>query len=97
MPDNWVYVSDLPTCDIHQYDKGDGNVPAGYDGKTKMGPWASMCEPCFEEVGVGLGLGKGQLLIVRHGPDDPARDQLTPEEAARVKAAVQRNETKTRK
>lgn len=31
-----------------------------YDGMTGMGPWAVMCEPCFHEYGVGLGLGKGQ-------------------------------------
>jgi hypothetical protein len=37
--------------------------PAKYDGKTKMGPWADMCETCFRKYGVGLGTGKGQKLI----------------------------------
>ena len=30
------------------------------DGKTRMGPWANMCLPCFRKVGVGLGVGRGQ-------------------------------------
>ena len=30
------------------------------DGKTKFGPWAVMCEPCFKVNGLGLGIGKGQ-------------------------------------
>jgi hypothetical protein len=30
------------------------------DGRTRMGPWACMCPPCFEDVGVGLGTGRGQ-------------------------------------
>jgi len=36
---------------------------AKYDGKTKMGPWANMCESCFKINGVGLGLGKGQRFV----------------------------------
>lgn len=31
-----------------------------YDGKTKFGPWATMCQKCFHENGTGVGLGKGQ-------------------------------------
>jgi hypothetical protein len=31
------------------------------DGKTIMGPWANMCSNCYEEKGVGLGIGRGQL------------------------------------
>lgn len=45
--------------------------PAAYDGKTKRGPWAWMCENHFAERGVGLGLGYGQRLIL-----------VTPEELA---------------
>jgi len=37
---------------------------AKYDGKTKVGPWAWMCEKCFIRYGVGLGMGKGQKLEV---------------------------------
>ena len=38
------------------------NNEAKYDGKTKMGPWAYLCENCFVRYGVGLGLGKDQIL-----------------------------------
>ena len=31
-----------------------------YDGATKMGPWAVMCEDCMEVYGIGIGMGKGQ-------------------------------------
>ena len=35
---------------------------AKYDAKTKMDPWAYMCEPHFKAYGIGLGVGKGQML-----------------------------------
>jgi len=50
-----VRVSSLPSCDFC------GNT-ARYDGKTHQGPWANMCPTCFKKYGVGLGLGRGQLL-----------------------------------
>jgi len=53
-----VEVPKLPDCDFC------GDV-AHYDGKTKLGPWANMCEPCFSENGIGLGLGRGQELVVQ--------------------------------
>lgn len=43
---------------------------AEYDGKTSMGPWANMCQRDFDTYGVGLGLGRGQKLIVQaYDPD----------------------------
>ena len=30
------------------------------DGKTIMGPWATMAPASFAEFGVGLGVGRGQ-------------------------------------
>ena len=36
---------------------------AYYDGRTKAGPWAFMCESDFKKHGVGLGTGHGQKLI----------------------------------
>jgi len=62
-----VTVSTRPDCDIHKHHYGK-IVPATHDGATAMGPWAYMCEPCFDNYGVGLGLGKGQRLIVRDEP-----------------------------
>lgn len=50
-------------CDVHKFVWGDPNVEAVYDGKTKEGPWAFMCEKCFKEHGVGLGTGRGQKLV----------------------------------
>ena len=37
------------------------------DGKTKRGPWANMCEHCFNAHGVGLGTGKGQRYNSKTG------------------------------
>ena len=54
-----VEVSHIPKCDIC------GEVDAQYDGKTTSGPWANMCHKCMSQHGVGLGLGKGQRLILR--------------------------------
>ena len=34
-----------------------------YDGKTVYGPWACMCNTCFDVIGVGLGTGLGQQYI----------------------------------
>ena len=34
------------------------------DGKTRMGPWAIMCHVCFRDVGVGLGIGLGQIYTL---------------------------------
>jgi hypothetical protein len=30
------------------------------DGRTNLGPWAVMCEPCYARRGIGLGQGSGQ-------------------------------------
>jgi hypothetical protein len=38
-------------------------VTAAYDGKTTLGRWGFMCEPCFQEYGTGLGTGIGQRLV----------------------------------
>ena len=56
MSNTIVKVAALPNCDFC-------GAAAHYDGKTKIGPWANMCENCFKKLGVGLGLGKGQKLV----------------------------------
>lgn len=38
------------------------NERAVYDGRTKFGPWAYMCETHFKLHGTGLGPGKGTRL-----------------------------------
>ena len=40
---------------------------AKYDGKTSYGPWGYMCQTCFDIYGTGLGIGKGQELILKDG------------------------------
>lgn len=58
-----VKVLSLPNCDFCKYEKGQ-DIPAEYDGKTIRGPWANMCEIHFVLNGIGLGLGKGQRLVL---------------------------------
>ena len=58
MKEHLTEVERLPACDFC-------GRAARYDGKTKRGPWAYMCEECFPILGVGLGLGKGQELRVK--------------------------------
>lgn len=53
-----VKVNVLPKCNFC-------NDTACYDGKTKHGPWAYMCEGDFAVHGVGLGLGLGQKLVLK--------------------------------
>jgi hypothetical protein len=59
-----VTVAKLPPCDIHIAYRNRNDVEAKYDGKTTQGPWAYMCQACFDEHGVGLGTGLGQRLVV---------------------------------
>jgi hypothetical protein len=59
-----VEVATLPKCDMHEM-TGAAAAEAHYDGKTKFGPWAFMCEDCFAAYGIGLGTGRGQKLVVR--------------------------------
>jgi len=56
-----VEVAALPNCDFDQ----DTKVPAAYDGKTKFGPWANMCERHFKVYGLGLGIGRGQKFVLK--------------------------------
>jgi len=51
-----------PGCDICA-GRGEKAL-AAVDGATRMGPWAYMCIPCFDTYGVGLGMGKGQRLLI---------------------------------
>jgi hypothetical protein len=40
--------------------------PAAYDGKTTMGPWAFMCDTCWNLHGVGVtGVGYAQRIVLR--------------------------------
>lgn len=60
MPSEYTTVSTLPMCDIDH-----SHGPAAVDGKTVHGPWAYMCQACFQKIGVGLGTGRGQQLVLK--------------------------------
>lgn len=65
-PHTQVTVAKLPPCDLHPILHPQEPVPnAAYDGKTTSGPWANMCAGCFRKNGIGLGLGKGQRLVLK--------------------------------
>ena len=55
-------VKTFPRCDFCPSD-------ALYDGRTTAGPWANMCNLHFQQHGVGLGLGKGQRLVIEQAVD----------------------------
>jgi len=57
-----VQVQAIPGCDFCKQ-------RAQYDGKTNMGAWAYMCEAHFRQYGVGVGLGRGQRLILATKPE----------------------------
>ena len=54
-----VKIPRLPACDICT----DGTL-AHYDAATIHGPWGYLCERHFAAIGVGLGTGRGQRLVL---------------------------------
>lgn len=58
-----VWMTELPECDVCRH-RGLTATNAAYDAMTKDGPWAYMCTPHFDELGVGLGEGLGQMIVV---------------------------------
>ena len=57
MPDVRKWTGSAPVCEF--CGEWTANQPF-VDGKTKAGPWAVMCERCFDDYGVGVGPGAGQ-------------------------------------
>lgn len=58
IPDKSVVIYFPAICDMCTH-------TAMVDGKTINGPWANLCLRHFNSHGVGLGAGKGQVLIWR--------------------------------
>jgi len=58
-----VKMAVIPDCDFCKEYGINPPEKAGYDGKTKMGPWAYMCRLHWRQFGIGLGTGKGQRLV----------------------------------
>ncbi len=50
-------VTELPDCVFCMVEGR--KEPAEYDGRTRIGQWAFMCQTHFDLNGVGLGEGKG--------------------------------------
>lgn len=71
--DTTVRLYQVVYCDILYC----GNI-ARYDAKTSAGPWAYLCGNHYVEMGVGLGLGKGQRIVYTDPDKAPA---LTESEA----------------
>ena len=40
-------------------------APAVVDCRTRSGRWGNLCIRCFKKQGVGLGVGRGQVLLPR--------------------------------
>jgi len=57
-----IKVFELPDCDICKFQGK--HTKAKYDARLVVGGWASVCEKLFQKQGTGLGLGKGQKLII---------------------------------
>ncbi|GAJ12055.1 unnamed protein product, partial [marine sediment metagenome] len=84
-----VYVEKLPKCDFC-------DEPALYDAKTRMGPWAHMCEEHFKQHGLGrLGTGFGQRLRPRRALAEAERLRGEPEKELSVTMTQDDLETAT--
>jgi len=59
------WMSPVGDCDICKVPLA--GVGRFVDGKTAHGPWGCLCEPCHQDVGVGLGSGLGQLYSQEGG------------------------------
>ena len=63
-----VEVTHIPPCDFCKEDGEDR--PAEYNARTVSGYWAYLCLAHYRGYGVGLGLGKGQKLILKKKGED---------------------------
>jgi hypothetical protein len=80
-----VKVTTLPDCDICKAQKAETINRAEYDGATTHGPWAYMCQSHFLAIGLGLGTGRGQKLILRAEKPSEAAPSGADEQAERIK------------
>ena len=81
MANTWVVIPTIPYCDMC---KQPPPAPAYADGKMLVGPWANMCKDCFEVLGIGLGLGMGQELLleppgITNVEDEDASGEMPPD------------------
>lgn len=69
-------VAVLPLCDFCKQVDGNSQVEAAFDGKTKSGPWANMCTTHYGLYGIGLGVGRGQRLVLAVKEQAAERDAV---------------------
>ena len=70
-----VRVATIPDCQICA--ENERTRLAKYDAKTKIGPWAYVCEDCFNRWCYGIGVGYGQILIAEETLVDGETKPLT--------------------
>lgn len=70
-----VRVAKIPDCQICA--RAGFTRLAKYDAKTKVGPWAYVCEECFNRICYGIGTGYGQILIAMETLVDGSEKPLT--------------------
>jgi hypothetical protein len=56
-------LRDRPMCDLCRAATPPERTPAAVDGKTLQGPWGYLCVRHHTSMGVGLGEGRGQVLL----------------------------------
>ncbi len=61
--DEYAIVAKIPNCELCEEAKK--AKKAVYDARTRIGPWAYLCQSHFDRYGIGLGLGYGQVLILQ--------------------------------
>jgi hypothetical protein len=59
-----VKVRTLPDCDMCKAEGRAVIEKAHYDAATRRGPWAYLCDYHFGVHAYGLGIGRGQRLVV---------------------------------
>jgi hypothetical protein len=62
MSDTSVVVSKIPPCDVCK--QGGVTAPAYADAALTLGSWGYVCVEHFNQYGKGLGLGRGQRLLL---------------------------------
>lgn len=71
-----VIVQRIPDCDLCKQD--DKSTPAYADASLVFGSWGYVCIEHFNEFGSGLGLGRGQRLLL--DPDSASEKRVLSED-----------------
>ena len=69
-------VAVMPICDFCKMTDPHTHVEASFDAKTRQGPWANMCTVHYGLYGTGLGVGRGQRLVLAVKEEAPEQDSI---------------------